>query len=188
MTSTTDADLVRRLVAGDATALEDVYAFHSGRCNGIAYRILGNDEAAHDAVQEAFLSLWRHRQGLVIRTAGIGPWLFVVTRNAALTIHRREAAREKREDSLAVLAAGSDADPAVVVASNAASSALQKAVDQLTPEQREVIQLAYFKWMTLTQIAARTNTPLGTVKRRAQLAVRRLGALLAAKQAGVEEL
>src|SRR5579864_8401535 len=98
MASSDQADLIKRLVADDASALEEVYKLNVGRCNAIAYRILHDDESARDAVQEAFLSLWRHRHGLVVRTAGLSPWLAVVVRNAAIGILRRETWRTQREE------------------------------------------------------------------------------------------
>src|ERR1700736_6193981 len=91
-------DLVTRLVSGDPTALEDAYREHAPRCNAIAYRILRNDDQSRDVVQETFLSLWRHREGLVVRTAGISPWLTVVTRTAALAILRSAGTRSRREE------------------------------------------------------------------------------------------
>lgn len=174
-----DADLVRRLQDDDPTALEEAYRLFSGRCTAIARNILRDDCAAADAVQETFLSLWTHRSGLVVRTAGLGPWLSVVTRNAALTMLRKRTAREHHEildDAPDPAAVG--LDPAEVATRGQASNALRHALQRLPAEQQNVLQLAYFHFLTLSQIADRTHTPLGTVKRRAQRALQQLRTFL----------
>jgi RNA polymerase sigma-70 factor (ECF subfamily) len=165
------------LVADDPSALEEAYRLYAARCNAIAYRVLGNDEAARDAVQEAFLSLWRHRRGLVVRTAGVGPWLAVVVRNAAIAMLRSASARTRREDSI-VDSQKTVPDPADAVSRKIDTDALTSALSELPPDQKTVIELAYFKFMTMSQIAQRTEAPVGTVKRRAQLALRQLGKLI----------
>jgi RNA polymerase sigma factor (sigma-70 family) len=174
------SELVRRLVDGDPSALEDAFREHAARCNAIAFRVLGDDQYARDAVQEAFLSLWRHRHGLVVRSAGIGPWLTVVTRNAALTILRSARARSRREEravpeeTMTIITS----DPAEIVSANVDAHDVRGAIASLPAEQQAVIKLAYFRFLTMAQIAERTETPLGTVKRRAQLALRTLGRIL----------
>jgi RNA polymerase sigma-70 factor, ECF subfamily len=171
-------ELARRLVGGDPSALEDAYREHAARCNAIAFRVLGDDDRARDAVQEAFLALWRHRQGLVVRTAGIGPWLTVVTRNAALAMLRSSGALTRREERARADIVTTAPDPADLASSNADTQTLRGAVASLPLEQQAVIELAYFNFMTMREIAERTETPLGTVKRRAQLGLRRLGKIL----------
>ena len=171
-----DADVVRRLAGDDPAALEDAYARYAGRCRAVAFRTLGDDALAQDAVQEAFVALWRHRTGLVVRAAGIGPWLVVVTRNAALNMSRAGIRRAAREEAATPLQAV--VDPADLAVNSIESTGLRGAVMDLPEEQRRVIAMAYFHGHTMSQIAASTNTPLGTVKRRAQLALAQLGRAL----------
>jgi RNA polymerase sigma-70 factor (ECF subfamily) len=173
------ADLVARLVADDETALEEAYRLYAARCNAIAYRVLHDDDAARDAVQESFLALWSHRHGLVVRTAGLAPWLFVVARNAAIGMLRRTSARTAREErSQADRPNASAPNPADQVATAADTRQLRQALATLPPEQRTAVELAYFKFLTMAQIAQQTGSPLGTVKRRIQLAVRQLGRVM----------
>jgi RNA polymerase sigma-70 factor (ECF subfamily) len=169
-----DAELVRRLAADDATALEDAYKGYAPRCKGVAYRVLHDDTRAEDAVQEAFFALWQHRHGLVVRTGGIGPWLYTVTRNAALGIVRSESRRDAREERSFEGEAGVAADPFDEVAAREAAHGVRAALDELPAEQKTVITYAYFGSMTLAQIAQRTGAPLGTIKRRAQLGLSKL--------------
>jgi RNA polymerase sigma-70 factor, ECF subfamily len=167
-----DADLVQRLCGGDPAALEEAYRLYASRCKGVAYRVLRDDVRAEDAVQEAFLALWRHREGLVVRTSGIGPWLYTVTRNAALAAMRAEARRSAREESVAD--AEQVDDPSDAVVTRAAAASVRAALADLPAEQRTVITYAYFGAMTLPEISQRTGAPLGTVKRRAQLGLSKL--------------
>jgi RNA polymerase sigma-70 factor (ECF subfamily) len=178
MTTSSEVELVRRLGAGDAAALEAVYRAYAPRCNAIAYRVLKEHGAAQDAVQEAFFSLWRHREGLVVRSAGIGPWLTVVTRNAALAILRSGRARAAREDRVQTVDATRGEDPSRIATERDEASAVRGALAQLPDATRMVVELAYFRFMTLAQIAQATETPLGTVKYRAQSGLRKLAQLL----------
>jgi len=167
-----DLELVQRLTSGDPAALEDAYREYAARCKAVAYRVLRDETRAEDAVQEAFLTLWRHRDGLVARTAGIGPWLFTVTRNAALAAIRAETRRRAREERVAEF--GQVDDPSETVAAREAASGVRAALADLPEEQRAVITYAYFGALTLPQISQRTGAPLGTVKRRAQLGLSKL--------------
>jgi RNA polymerase sigma-70 factor (ECF subfamily) len=174
--SNSDADLIQRLVAGEPPALEEAYHAFGPRCKAVARRVLRDDARAEDAVQEAFLALWRHREGLVVRTGGIGPWLHTVTRNAALAMLRSESRRGAREERARVDEPG--ADPFDEVAARGAADSVRQALADLPPEQRTVLSCAYFGAMTMPQIAERTGAPLGTVKRRAQLGLSRLARAL----------
>jgi RNA polymerase sigma factor (sigma-70 family) len=172
-------DLIERLVADDPAALELVYALYGARCNAVAYRVLQNEDSARDAVQEALLSLWRHRHGLVVRTAGLLPWLTVVSRNAAIGILRSEGSRIQREARvLTPVRDHASADPVNVVSARNDANEVRFALQQLPLEQQQVVELAYFKYLTMAQIAEQTATPVGTVKRRVQLALRRLARIM----------
>jgi RNA polymerase sigma-70 factor (ECF subfamily) len=173
-------DLIARLARGDQDALAETYDRFAGRCRDVAYRVLHDDALAEDAVQEAFASLWRRRDGLVVRAAGVGPWLIVVTRNAALAALRADTRRRLREDRDAADATSisHELDPFDVVTGDDAAAQVRAALGGLPAEQRDVIRLAYFERLTLAQVAERTGAPLGTVKRRAQLALARLARIL----------
>lgn len=171
-----DNDLAARLAADEPSALEEAYRSFAPRAKGVALRVLRDDARAEDAVQEAFLTLWRHRHGLVARTAGIGPWLYTVVRNAALAMLRSDTRRTAREER--AVEPQTAPDPFDAVAARAAGQDVRAALTMLPPEQREVIASAYFGAMTLPQIAERTGAPLGTVKRRAQLGLSKLARAL----------
>lgn len=176
MTASADAELISRLAGDDQSALDEAYRAYSRRCKAVAQRTLSDEALAQDAVQEAFLTLWHHRRGLVVRAAGIGPWLVVVTRNAALNIARTGRRRAAREAAHAPLEPVPD--PTELAVANVEAAGLHDAIERLPDEQRSVIRLAYFDGATLSEVAARTGAPLGTVKRRAQLALARLARTL----------
>ena len=174
-----DDPLVARLRAGDPGALADAYDRHAARCRGVAYRVLRDDALAEDAVQEAFATLWRRRDGMTVHAAWLSPWLVVVTRNAALTLLRADTRRRLREDrDFAGTPVEHGRDPSDVVTAGEAAAAVTSALGELPREQREVITLAYYDRLTLAQVAERTGAPLGTVKRRAQMALQRLARLI----------
>jgi RNA polymerase sigma factor (sigma-70 family) len=164
-------ELIARLGAGEPGAFEEAYRLYAPHCRAVAFRVLADDAAAQDAVQEAFLSLWRHRDGLVVRTAGIGPWLVVVARNAAIGIARAASRRSGRESTAAAV---ETIDPLDALGTRAEAVDVRNALSSLPDEQRTVLTMAYFGGHTLASVAERTATPLGTVKRRAQLALRKM--------------
>jgi RNA polymerase sigma-70 factor (ECF subfamily) len=171
--------VISRLRAGDPTALTEAYERHSALCRGVAYRVLRDDALAEDAVQDAFASLWRRRDGMTVRAAGLSPWLVVVTRNAALSLLRADTRRRLREErDFAATPAEHGRDPSDDVTADEAAAAVVAALDDLPKEQRDVIRLAYFDRLTLAQVAERTGAPLGTVKRRAQMALQKLARLM----------
>jgi RNA polymerase sigma-70 factor (ECF subfamily) len=171
--------VISRLRAGDPTALTEAYERHSALCRGVAYRVLRDDALAEDAVQDAFASLWRRRDGMTVRAAGLSPWLVVVTRNAALSLLRADTRRRLREErDFATTPAEHGRDPSDDVTADEAAAAVVAALDDLPKEQRDVIRLAYFDRLTLAQVAERTGAPLGTVKRRAQMALQKLARLM----------
>jgi RNA polymerase sigma-70 factor (ECF subfamily) len=171
--------VIVRLRAGDPTALAEAYERHSALCRGVAYRVLRDEALAEDAVQDAFASLWRRRESMTVRAAGLSPWLVVVTRNAALSLLRADTRRRLREErEFAATPAEAGRDPSDIVTADEAAAAVVAALDDLPKEQRDVIQLAYFDRLTLAQVAERTGAPLGTVKRRAQMALQRLARLM----------
>lgn len=178
MASSGEAGLVARLTADDPTALEEAYRLLARRCKAVAYRVLQDDARAEDAVQEAFLALWLHRKGLVVRTAGISPWLVTVTRNAALAALRSDQRRGRREERVFEQDIPASPEPFDTVSAKAASTQVRAALDGLPEEQRNVIALAYYKFKTMREIAEQTGAPLGTVKRRAQLGLQRLARVL----------
>jgi len=169
--------LSTRLRARDAGAVDDLYAVTGRRAFGLAYRVLGDGASAEDAVQEAFLELWRISERVDATRGRVDSLLMTLVHRRSIDALR---VRERR-------ARISEVIPDEVVDRNA-SELFDRVADALTHEhvvecmealpaaQKTAIELAYFGGLTHSEIAEETGTPLGTVKSRLRLGLLRLRA------------
>lgn len=173
-----DRDCMLRVEARDADALGKLYDQHGGRLLGLAQRILGAGGEAEEVVQEVFLYVWRAAASFDPTRGSVLTWLLIATRSRAIDRlrARRPGARGGPTRSLEELGDG-PAGPDDVEASSASrqwESLCRSAIGQLPEEQRRALELAYFDGLTQEEIAARTSTPLGTVKTRVRLGLMKL--------------
>ena len=178
---TSDRALLGRVAAGDVAALRLVYDEHAPRAMAIARRILRNVEEAEDIVQETFLELWRRApqfDGPPRRPLRLGRDDRPQPRHrpAALVQHGRT--RRGRGERHARGSPTAPPSPVAETERRLTESKVADALATLPPEQRRTIQLAYFDGLSQTEIAAKTGSPLGTVKMRVKLAVGKLKTLL----------
>ena len=171
-----DSALVERMMAGDESALGALYDRYAGMLFEMLVRILRDTSAAEEVLQDLFLQLWRGASRFDASRGSLPAWLLVIGRNRALSRLRRRERREILEDpeefSLeAVPSAGDLEDEAWRMQ---LMQRLRSAMATLPPEQKEALELAYFEGMTQTEIAARTGSPLGTVKSRVRAAMQSL--------------
>jgi RNA polymerase sigma-70 factor (ECF subfamily) len=165
--------LVRRFRAGQPEALAMVYQRYWRAVWTVALGVLGDRAMADDAVQETFVRAWQ-ASSRFDPAKPFGPWLFTIARRSAIDLHRSEM-RPTR--------GGHGPETDVVVELPGLDLAWQRwevgrALSALTEEEREVMQLAHYRGMTHSQIAARLALPIGTVKSRSHRAHRRLAVLL----------
>ena len=164
-------------------ALECLYDAHHRLALAVAYRILGDRADAEEVVQEAFLAVWRVDQAYDPSKGARRAWLLSIVRNRA--IDRLRARRRAPRTGDEVIPEPMDrTDVAAEVVATLDGRAVREALLGLSPEQRAVIELAYFGGLTHTEIAARLSLPLGTVKGRMRLALERLRIALGHWQAG----
>ena len=162
-------------------ALAELYDRYGKVAYGLAYRVLQNSSLAEDAVQEAFLTVWR-TAGTYVRERGKpSTWLLTVVHRRAVDIVRRE---QRRREPIPA-----EATPVATTADEEATTrerrrAVQQALSQLPADQREALELAYYGGLTQSQLASQLGVPLGTVKSRMFAGLRRLGDLL--REAGLE--
>jgi RNA polymerase sigma-70 factor (ECF subfamily) len=173
-----DAGLVRRMAAGDEAALGLLYDRWSPMLHSVALRIVGDPNDAEEVLEETFWQAWRQAGRFEETRGGVSTWLSMILRSRALDrVRARGRLREERWDSVMEPAmAGEDTRGAPD--SHAELDEMRRlvtaAVAQLPAEQRQTVELAYFRGMSQTEIAAALGQPLGTVKTRARLALQKL--------------
>jgi RNA polymerase sigma factor (sigma-70 family) len=171
-----DEALVLLAARSEQSALAELYDRYGRPAYGLALRVLRDETLAEDAVQEAFMSLWRTAPRFVPERGKASTWILTLVHRKAVDIVRREQVR--RTDALA--------DDAVHQAQAADEEAwlrlqrerVQNALRQLPDQQREAIELAYYGGFTQSELAERLGQPLGTIKSRMFAGLARLRELL----------
>ena len=178
-----DEDLVIRVRAGDEQAFRELFGRYAAVAHALAFRLVRQAQVAEEIVQEAFLAVWRTPERYDPARGSVRSWLMGTVHHRAVDAVRREQAQRRRADQAAALAPRVVEDPIDDVVSALdlprERRLVQKALAGLPDEQRDVIQRMYFDGMSQSQIAERTGLPLGTVKSRTLLAMRRLRTHLA---------
>lgn len=174
-----DAELLQGIQAHDEAALSDLYDRYSGVAFALAYKLLQDRGQAEDIVQEAFLSVWRRAGTFDVNRGNVRGWLLSIVHNAAIDRRRGRYRHQQTEvdiDDFAWRLAGDDVwdDVSRTLDRERVRAALQ----QIPPEQRQALELAYFGGLTQMEIAEHTGEPLGTIKSRARLGLRRLEKIL----------
>jgi RNA polymerase sigma-70 factor (ECF subfamily) len=176
-----DEDLLRRVGSGDDGAFRELFGRYAAVANALAFRLVRQAQMAEEIVQEAFLAVWRHPDRYDRARGSVRAWLLGTVHHRAVDVVRREQAQRRRADEVAGSRGFVD-DPAeeVVTAVDRPGERrlVREALEDLPAEQADVIRMMYFDGLSQTQIAARTGLPLGTVKSRTLLAMRRLRARL----------
>jgi RNA polymerase sigma-70 factor (ECF subfamily) len=175
-----DAALLVAVAAGDHAAFAALYARYHAPLYRHAYRLLGEREAAEDAVQAVFLNIWRRAADFDPARGAARSWLLVSTRNAVLDAVRRRAVQARGAVSLDRTGGLASADdPAAQAEGHERRLAVRRGLGDLPAAQREALELAYFGGLTCAAIAARTAVPVGTAKGRLRLARGKLRTALA---------
>jgi len=171
-----DEELMQLVYDGDARAFEVVFDRHAGPAFSLAYRMCGRRALAEEIVQEAFMSLWRSTARYDRNRGSVRSWVLRVVHNRAIDTFRREHSSARHlisDDGIAdALVARERTDDEVERRSDA--RLVRTALAGLPPDQRQVIELAYFGGFSQSQIAEALGLPAGTVKGRMRLALRKL--------------
>ncbi|MFL5516103.1 MAG: RNA polymerase sigma factor [Gemmatimonadales bacterium] len=174
-----------RLAARDEQALVELIDLATPWLLGVAQGMLSDPDEAEEVVQEAFTSAWNHTEALGDEHEALMPWLLRITRNRAIDRLRRRARGRARLARAQASGALPDEAQAPVEPNEAARpgwhvhESVHAALQALPPEQREAVQLAYFRGLTHSEIARTLELPMGTVKTRLRLAFDKLRVALA---------
>ena len=185
LTHLSDEALIALLERGEEDALTELYDRYGQVAYSLAYRMLRNETLAEDAVQEAFLTIWRNAARFVPERAKASTWLLTIVHRRAVDVVRREERRRTElftADAEPVSAEGSAADEAWL---RLQRERVQDALRRLPDEQREALELAYYGGFTQSELAERLGQPLGTIKSRMFAGLARLRDLLS--DVGIEE-
>jgi RNA polymerase sigma factor (sigma-70 family) len=171
-----DEALLALIARADEHALAELYRRFARLAYGLALRILRDDALAQDAVQEAFLGVWRGAERFMAERAKPSTWLLTLVHRRAVDLVRREERRraEPLEPEAEARAAPSGDEAELLTRRESIRAALR----QLPPEQREAIELAYYGGYTQSELAERLGQPLGTIKSRMFTGLARLRELL----------
>ena len=176
--SSPDADILRRIVAGDPGAVDDLYDRFRRPAFSLARRILADDTLAEDVLQDVFLSVWRDPGAFDGRRGSFASWLMSMFHHKAVDSVRREESQRRRrtlaEDDLALQAPMSTRDVEEEAWVRSEAERVRTALGDLPDPQREALTLAYYGGYTQREVAALTGAPLGTVKTRMLAGMRRL--------------
>jgi RNA polymerase sigma-70 factor (ECF subfamily) len=166
--------------AGDVRAFELIFDRHASAALSLAQRICHRRPAAEDVVQEAFMALWRHGARYQRARGSVRSWLLSVVHNRAIDAVRRALVTERRSVDDAELAerVPSSALTEQEVLRRDDAARVRGALGALPPEQRRVIELAYFGGLTHYQIAEALELPAGTVKGRLRLGLQKMRVVL----------
>jgi len=178
-----DADhiLIERIVQQDAGALEALYDRYAQPIYNLIVRIVHDKATADDLLQETFWQVWRSASKFTGQGSAAA-WLFRIARNKSIDQLRRRQARpqplptasEVEEEALWEQLPDEETGVEQITASRWEKADLRRALQEIPPEQRQCLLLAFFEGMSQRQIAEYTNTPLGTVKTRLRMGVEKL--------------
>ena len=172
-----DEALLALVSRGEEAALGELYDRYGRIAYGLALRILRDATLAEDAVQEAFLAVWRSAGSFLADRAKASTWILTLVHRRAVDLVRREERRRGDPLESAEPAAGEATDEQAAL--RAQRRLVQEALRQLPDEQREALELAYYGGYTQSELAERLGQPLGTIKSRMFTGLRRLRDLLA---------
>jgi RNA polymerase sigma-70 factor, ECF subfamily len=164
-----EVDLAQAFVAHEAWAYEAAYRVHHRVLNAAAMQVLGNEQEAQDCVHDVLERLWKRRAAFHPARGSLPAFLAVCVRNDALSRSRKAHNRERIEHLHEASANQPDIAGDVVQ-----RESVRRALEELTDNQRQTIELSYFQRMTHAEIASRLGEPVGTVKSRLSAALRRL--------------
>jgi RNA polymerase sigma-70 factor, ECF subfamily len=173
--------LVERVAAGDQSALTTLYDATNRFIYSLILRVLGDMGSAEEVLIDVYTQLWRQAANYDANRGAPLAWMATIARSRAIDRLRSGWQDQHRKESLDVLgdAPANAASPEESAAASERQRFVREALNLLTPEQRRVIELAYYSGLSHSEIAEKLNQPLGTVKTRTRLGMMKLREALA---------
>lgn len=174
--SLTDAELLEAIAAGDPEALAELYDRFSSNLLALAMRVLHDPADAEEVVQEVFLQAWNRADRYEPSRSSVSTWMVLITRSRAIDRLRNRQVVNRTVTAVQQKDPDDHASPQGVgnVLEHERRKRVRQELEGLPPEQQQVLELAFYRGMTQSEIAESTGIPLGTVKTRTLLAMRKL--------------
>jgi RNA polymerase sigma-70 factor, ECF subfamily len=185
--SLADEDVMQLVRRGDARAFEIVYERHSAAAFSLAYRMMGTRAGAEDVTQDAFLSLWRSGARYDRARGSVRTWVLGIVHHRAIDALRRATVHDRRRAGDEGIEERFEAPERtdVAVARREEAGTVRGALETLPSDQCQVIELAYFGGFTHTEIAEMLDAPVGTIKGRMRLGLKKMRAQLGEGQVAI---
>lgn len=165
-TRDSDSHLLHRIAQQDRPALAELYDRHGGRVYGLARKLLQDESRAEEVVQDVFLNTWRKAASFSEARGGALTWLLAICRNRCIDILRSRRNQEPLQFQEEIIVADADRDPATLYGQTELRQRVTRALNELTPADRQLVELSFFQGFSHTEIAEQERIPLGTVKSR----------------------
>ena len=170
-----DEDLISLLEANDSQAFATLYDRHSRAAYSLAYRMMGEKQAAEDLLQDAFLKLWQAAESYRAERGSVRTWLLTIVHNRGIDQLRSLGSRRRTQEKIEATAPRSQPSEAFAQSlGNSQREQVREALKSLPSEQLKVLELAYFSGYTHVEIAEFLELPLGTVKGRMRLGLKKM--------------
>lgn len=175
--------LLHRTGEGDRQSFQELYERYSRILYSTAYHILNDEAAAEDVLQDVFIQIWEKASLYDVSRGKPLTWAVTLTRNKAIdrlrSQQRRNRLRDEMETQASIFEEFSNRSSLDEVESGEKSAIVRRAIQELSKEQRQAIQLAFFSGMSQTEIAETLNEPLGTIKARIRRGMMKLREIVA---------
>jgi RNA polymerase sigma-70 factor (ECF subfamily) len=177
-----DEDLIFLVEAGDAEAFATLYDRHCRAAFSLAHRMMGERQAAEDLAQDAFIKAWRGAGSYRAERGSVRTWILSIVHNRGIDQLRSQASRRRTQDKIEASAPRSQPSEAFTETwRNSQRDQVREALNTLPQEQLKILELAYFSGYTHVEIAELVGLPLGTVKGRMRLGLKKIRAYFEAR-------
>ena len=170
-----DEDLISLAATSDAEAFAALYDRHARSAYSLAYRMMGEKQAAEDIAQDAFLKVWRSAESYRAQRGSVRTWILSIIHNRAIDQLRSMASRRRMQDKVEASVPRSQPSEAFSeIWRNSQREQVREALGALPQEQLKILELAYYSGYTHVEIAELLGLPLGTVKGRMRLGLKKM--------------